>query len=129
MKISSIRDAVQWAQPVRENEASDGHSGQKRGSGNQQESSQERKSKDGSETFQATSEKLNAAIDSFSQDSQAQTNGLRVEKEGQGPGLRVVLRDGSGAVVRQFTGEEFVQLREAAMQDAKPRGRLLDRKL
>ncbi len=129
MKISSIRDAVRWTQPVRENEASDGNSGQKKGSGNQQDSSQERNSKEGSETFQATSEKLNAAIDSFSQDSQAQTNGLRVEREGQGPGLRVVLRDGSGAVVRQFTGEEFVQLREAAMQDAKPRGRLLDRKL
>lgn len=66
------------------------------------------------------------AVDAFSQDSAVVANGLNAAVEGQGPGLRVTLKDGRGAVVRQFTGEEFVRLREAA---AGPRGKLLDKKL
>src|SRR4051812_37930178 len=61
-----------------------------------------------------TSETVGAAIDAFQGDVQAQENGLSASMEGKGPGLRVVLKDGRGATVRQFTGEEFLKLREAA---------------
>ena len=129
MKIPNLSGSMRWGERVRDKDSANGQSRQQGGSGQQKNPSQEGGSDDSPENFKATSEKVSAAIDSFSQEAQAQSNGLRVEQEGQGPGLRVVLRDGMGAVVRQFTGEEFVQLREAAMQEAKPRGRLLDRKL
>ena len=72
------------------------------------------------------SKKVNLAVDSFVQDTTTVSNGLSAEVIGQGPGLRVTLKDGRGAVVRQFTGEEFVRLREAS---AGGRGKLLDKKL
>ncbi len=39
----------------------------------------------------------------------------------------VTLKNGKGAIVRQFTGQEFVQLRETAQVTG--RGKLLDKKL
>jgi hypothetical protein len=71
--------------------------------------------------------KVSTAVTSFSHDTDAVANGLSAEVVGQGPGLRVTLKDGRGAVVRQFTGEEFVRLREAA--SGTHRGKLLDKKL
>jgi hypothetical protein len=73
--------------------------------------------------FQA---ELQTAVGEFAQDGAITSNGLQAEVAGQGPGLRVTLKDGRGAVVRQFTGEEFLRLREAASAG---RGRLLDKKL
>ncbi len=69
---------------------------------------------------------VGSAVEAFSHDSAVLANGLNAAVEGQGPGLRVTLKDGRGAIVRQFTGEEFIRLREAA---AGPRGKLLDKKL
>ena len=93
------------------------------------------KKKDESETdseafardAEEASAKINSAVDSFGVDTGAVANGLSAEVVGQGPGLRVTLKDGRGAVVRQFTGEEFVRLREAATGTG--RGKLLDKKV
>jgi len=71
--------------------------------------------------------KVNSALAAFEQESAAALQGLKAAIEGSGPGLRVTLKDGTGAVVRQFTGEEFVRLREAAA--GTNRGKLLDKKL
>jgi hypothetical protein len=71
--------------------------------------------------------KVSSAVRSFGQDTDTVANGLSAEVIGRGPGLRVTLKDGRGAVVRQFTGEEFVRLREAASGTG--RGKLLDKKL
>ncbi|MBS1962780.1 MAG: hypothetical protein JST04_11220 [Bdellovibrionales bacterium] len=71
--------------------------------------------------------KVNSAVEAFGADTGVAANGLSAEVVGQGPGLRVTLKDGRGAVVRQFTGEEFVRLREAAA--GTNRGKLLDKKL
>jgi hypothetical protein len=79
--------------------------------------------KESTEVFAA---ELNTAVDEFSHVDAVAANGLQAEVAGQGPGLRVTLKDGRGAVVRQFTGEEFLRLREAASAG---RGRLLDKKL
>ena len=61
---------------------------------------------------------MGAAVTAFATELQNQTAGLSASMSGQGPGLKVVLKDGSGAVIRQPTGEEFLKLREAATQGA-----------
>jgi hypothetical protein len=78
---------------------------------------------------EASYEQVQAAVDAFGGDAQTQANGLTASAVGGGPGLRVVLKDGSGAIVRQFTGEEFLRLREAATKDGRVRGKILDQKL
>ena len=71
---------------------------------------------------------VQAAASAFSQEPTQRAQGLTAQAEGRGPGLRVVLKDGTGAVVRQFTGQEFLELRQAASQDFRGRGKLLDKK-
>jgi hypothetical protein len=71
---------------------------------------------------------VGAAISQFHTEMDAQANGLNANMTGKGPGLRVVLTDSTGNVVRQFTGEEFLKLREAATQGTGKRGRILDQK-
>ncbi len=70
--------------------------------------------------------KVFAATLELANDDGITAHGLIPEVQGTGPGLRVTLKDGRGAVVRQFTGEEFLRLREAATGN---RGKLLDKKL
>lgn len=69
---------------------------------------------------------LDAALQDFTKETTAVDNALNASVEGRGPGLRVTLKDGYGSTVRQFTGEEFLRLREAAVGT---RGRLLDKKV
>lgn len=72
-------------------------------------------------------EQVGSAVDALAQDLASSDIDLNASMEGKGPGLRVTLKDGRGAIVRQFTGEEFIRLREAAQ--GATRGRLLDKKL
>lgn len=76
---------------------------------------------------EAAAAKLDSVVSAFAQDGDILASGLLAEVNGRGPGLKVTLKDGSGAIVRQFTGEEFVRLREAA--SGATRGKLLDKKL
>jgi hypothetical protein len=73
-------------------------------------------------------ETVDAALQGFAKDPQAQASGLQAERTGQGPGLKIVLKNATGGVVRQLSGEEFVKLREATAKGG-PRGKILDRKL
>ena len=69
-----------------------------------------------------------AAIEKFQSDA-IQTSGLKAETLGAGPGLRVVLKDVNGSVVKQFSGGEFVRLRETSTKEGSgKRGRILDKK-
>lgn len=68
---------------------------------------------------------VHEALESFEHDQRARQHGLKADVLGQGPGLRVVLKDGSGAVIRQMSGEEFVRLRDALTGS----GKLLDQKV
>ncbi len=77
------------------------------------------------ESIEVTDESVASALEAFSQDQDLKSKGLRAESLGQGPGLRIVLKDGSGRVVRQLSGEEFLKLREALDR----RGQLLDQKI
>lgn len=81
------------------------------------------------EFSQIAEEKLEDAVQDFSRDTQAQANGLTIAAEGHGPGLRVVVKGSDGTVVRQFTGEEFIRLRESVSKGRSSPGKILDQKL
>ena len=129
MKILPAFDVIRFQSTVREKADGQGHGG-----GGQHQPKKDDQSQEASDFEKLThgaisSEQVGDAIHSFQNDSQTQANGLNAVAEGAGPGLKVVLRDGGGAVVRQFTGEEFLRLREAVSKDGRQRGKILDRKL
>ena len=86
-----------------------------------------KKDEEKEENFEASLEAVEAAVDGFADDKLDSSNGISASAEGAGPGLRVVLKDASGGVLRSVSGEEFLKLREAASSGARS-GRLLDRK-
>jgi hypothetical protein len=101
------------------------------GSGRDQYTRQQKKEEDQSsskEQGEDQKEKFAQALQSFKDDPHTQASGISAETEGRGPGLKVIVKDASGGVIRQYTGEEFMKLREAIGQDKKGRGRLLDQK-
>src|ERR1700679_1939302 len=109
MKITGIPEFFRFTNRVQEK-----HDGQSAGGqGNPQ---QERQSPEEKER-EASPEEVGQAVALFANDAKAREAGLKAESIGSGPGLKVVLRDGQGAVVRQFTGAEFLKLREAASKD------------
>ncbi len=73
-------------------------------------------------------QEIEKAVGAFGEDVQARASGLSATAEGSGPGLRIVLKDSAGSVVRQFTGEEFLELRKVAGKDSRARGKILDQK-
>lgn len=82
------------------------------------------------ENSQAFDEQLvGQAVAEFQADKQAQASGLSASVNGHGPGLKVVLRDGSGGVVRQLSAEEFLKLRQALSKESHLPGKILDQKL
>jgi hypothetical protein len=119
MKINPVNNALSLLNRVREKQE---HGGQSQRDPQNQQQEQPKQQ-------EPLPEAVQQAVEAFQTDSQTQSNGLSATMEGSGPGLRVVLKDGSGGVVRQFTGEEFIKLREAAGQDTRARGKILDQKL
>lgn len=124
MKISSLFTATQILDRVREKKDAEGNSRNQ----HQQNLQQQQKDQDSSKEGVPDEEVVGAAVQAFGSDTQNQTSGISASMTGNGPGLRVVLKDGTGAVIRQFTGEEFLKLREAASQDGRVRGKILDQK-
>jgi hypothetical protein len=127
VKITSLLGTIGYTYKVREKQDGDSSSSF------QQHLDQEQSKKDDDsnpdQEDPSNPEKLDQAIEAFQTDSQAQANGLSATRVGTGPGLKIVLKDEAGSVVRQFTGEEFLKLRQAASNDGKARGKLLDQKL
>ena len=78
--------------------------------------------------FEATVENIQKAIDDFSTNESNSTRGITASQEGNGPGLKVILKDSSGGILRSVSGEEFLKLREATKTGAKS-GRILDQKV
>jgi hypothetical protein len=123
VKITRVPETIRSTERVNDKENA---SGQGRGQNREERNPEQQKEP---ETFQITEVKVENAVDAFQKDDQARVSGLQASMIGQGPGLRVILKDGSGAIVRQFTGEEFVKLREAVSKDGRARGKILDQKL
>jgi hypothetical protein len=98
------------------------------GAGSNAYERQKKKDQDGDKKeFEASLEAVEAAVESFSGDESTQSSGISAQTEGQGPGLKVVLKDSTGGILRSVSGEEFLRLREAAYQGRKS-GRILDQK-
>lgn len=119
MKITALPEIFRFTNRVQEKQDGQSPGGQDHGKKEDPPKKEER---------QATPEEVGQAVALFHVDPRAKEAGLTAEATGAGPGLRVVLRDGQGAVVRQFTGEEFLKLREAAAGDPRMRGKILDQK-
>lgn len=129
MKIGAFTGNIGYLPLVREK-----REGQTRDEGQshtqQQTNSENSQEKDGqpNEESPEFSKKLDQAIESFQSDLQTQANGLNASIEGNGPGLKVVLKDGTGGLVRQFSGEEFLKLRQAVSKEGRVSGKILDQK-
>jgi len=79
------------------------------------------------EKIEVTEDKVTEAIAALSREDSIKSAGLNVSVKGQGPGLKVTLTDGTGAVVRQLSAEEFLKLRKLTL-DGKTHGKILDEK-
>ena len=77
--------------------------------------------------FKVTEETVQDAVEAFAGDEFNVSSGITAQAQGHGPGLKVVLKDASGGVLRAVSGEEFLKLREAAAS-GKRSGRILDQK-
>ena len=122
MKIRSTQELSPTPSLVREKrEKNSGQDGFQRSFDQESRREKERKPED-------IEKEVLAEMERFREDSQATVHGLTATAEHDGPGLKVVLKDGNGTIIRQLTGEEFLKLREAVEQVA-ARGKLLDQKL
>lgn len=126
MKIYRISDYLSSATQV--NRKEDGaHARQEKRQGKDQSSSEK---DEAPEKFEVSEAKVDEAIQQLQADIDSHSTHLQVDVEGQGPGMKVLLKDKTGATIRQYSGEEFLKLREtAAASGAVNRGKLLDRKL
>ena len=101
--------------------------GDKQGGAGSNAFDQQQKKKEEEKEFKVTEEAVNEAIDAFAVDQYNLSQGITASSEGNGPGLKVVLKDGAGGVWRSVSGEEFLKLREAVVS-GKRSGRILDQK-
>ncbi len=105
MKIRTVQSAV--VSPYKVGEKSD-----KEGFSQNQRDAQDRQTSEEPEV-EVTDEKVSQAIDAFGAELKEREGGLHAEQVGSGPGLRVVLKDGSGRVIRQLSGQDFLKMRQA----------------
>ena len=96
------------------------------GAGSNAYERQKKKEKEEDE-IEVTDETVQNAVEAFSFDEMTKSHGITANAEGHGPGLKVVLKDASGGVLRSVSGEEFLKLREA-VKLGKPSGKILDQK-
>jgi hypothetical protein len=133
MKIQSLSSTLGYTGIVREKQEGGQGWQQNSSSGNHQQDASQKKqdseSQSDEEEVSVEPAKVDQALESFRLDAQAQVNGLVASKIGNGPGLKVVLKDQAGSIVRQFTGQEFIKLRSLTPRDQPSRGKILDRKL
>lgn len=76
---------------------------------------------------EATEQDLLQAVETYGADPTNLDHGITATPDGQGPGLRVILKDAYGGVLRNVSGDEFLKLREAVRSGRKS-GRILDQK-
>ncbi|MGK5084510.1 hypothetical protein WDW37_14540 [Bdellovibrionota bacterium FG-1] len=72
---------------------------------------------------------VDQALASFQADSTMQSSGLSAVVEGTGPGLRIAVKDVNGTILREFSGEEFLKMRDSKTKGSPNRGKILDQKL
>jgi hypothetical protein len=119
MKISPVLPRTAYAAMVKDNpkRGYSGHSDDK--------SNESREEKSDS----ASREEVSQAVNDFQTELENQIDGLNASVVGAGPGLKVILKDEEGALVRQLTGAEFLRLRQASDEETPTVGKILDQKL
>ncbi len=125
MKIIPLTAAIQSFERLKPKSV-DADAGGSQGGGYGQQ--QKKNDQEGSRE-ELTAKEVDQAAEEFQNDAQNQASGISATVVANGLGLKVVLKDGSGAVVRQLSGEEFMKLREATTQGTPGRGKILDQKL
>ncbi|MBI4925645.1 MAG: hypothetical protein HY843_06945 [Bdellovibrio sp.] len=129
MKINPFTGVPErFYQVTRKQDLEDGQSGKSEEQEKKQESKQNNKEAEKNNII-ADPLQLENAIQSFKDELRIQSKELEASLTSSQLGLKVVLKDGTGTIVRQFSGEEFLKLREAATLDTKSRGKILDKKL
>ena len=126
MKIQSLLTPFAYREPVRRKDAA--HDGDGLTPRDDGRGSPKREASEGDEEERAPADFESVAneLRQFSEENAAHLPGISASVEGAGPGLRVTLKDGDGTVVRQISGEEFLEMRVNGR--ASGRGQLLDRK-
>jgi hypothetical protein len=104
------------------------HKDKQGGAGSNAYERNQKKKDENEKEFEASLEAVEAAVEGFDEDQTNQVHGISASAEGQGPGLRVVLKSAEGGVLRSVSGEEFLKLRDAVASGAKS-GRILDQKV
>ncbi len=132
VKVNGFREMFQISRSLKANaEGGDGHGAagyenqdKKNSSGDPQEEARQPAVLSPEQEREA----VEKAVSEFETEAQSQQHGLKASIAGNTPGLRVVLSDINGNVIRQFEGEEFVRLRSSGTRDTRGRGKLLDQK-
>jgi hypothetical protein len=127
VKINPLSNALSFLGRVRDKQDAEG--GGQGGGHHAGSDQQQQKDETTTPTVEVSDDTIEKAIEAFAVDTQTLANGLSASRVGTGPGLKVVLKDSSGAVLRQFSGEEFLRLRGASNKDVRARGKILDQKL
>ena len=132
MKVNGFRELIQVVRPLKpQTEGGDGNGGP--GHEQEQRQQQQHQAADNGELSAAsglmTEEQermaVEKAVQDFEKEAQSQQHGLHASIT---PGLRVVLSDVNGNVIRQLGAQEFLKLRQIGSGDSRGRGKLLDQK-
>jgi len=121
MKVSQYSNITQIFNRVTDK------TGDKQGGAGSNAYERQQKKKDDEKEFEASLEAVEAAVETFDADETNRNNGISASTEGQGPGLKVVLKDSAGGILRSISGEEFLRLKEA-VNSGRRSGRILDQK-
>lgn len=114
---------------------SPGHPGQEDRDAQKQLQAQPEEGSSEQTTLMSVEEQIQSiekAIHEFASEAQSQNHGLKAsfkQTSAGSPGLRVILSDVDGNVIRNFSGDEFLKLRKKGASDNRGRGKLLDQKL
>jgi len=135
VKIQSGTGFFGYPSLVREKKEGDGGGGGQSYQQQRSQSNSQQKNPESQQNVQTdldesqTPQRVNQALEAFKSDHQTQQNGLNANLEGTGPGLKVILTDKSGNVIRRLSGQEFLKLRESVSPIERTSGKILDRKL
>lgn len=136
MRIAPNSPLTSWFNRITDRDAQNrDENAHSHSNGKDQDSSQSRQDPSAEEEtidFKAELEKIERALEWFAKDEQARANGLTADKNGAGPGLKVVLKDLDGRVIRQLSPREFLKLQavqtKPEVETVKMNGKILDRK-
>ncbi|MBU6375819.1 MAG: hypothetical protein KGQ59_07480 [Bdellovibrionales bacterium] len=126
MKVNGFRELIPVARPLKpQTEGGDGYGA----AGYEQQNQKSDQDSEQKEPEGMTPEQERVAIEKavaeFEKESQSQQHGLHASII---PGLRVVLTDVNGTVIRQLAPQDFLKLRQGVAGDSRGRGKLLDQK-